>query len=183
MMQCARYLLGLAIRDGKPMDFTCTEDVIRLNHLLYYAQGHHLATYQKPLFHDSIFADVDGPMCLSQEECLQLVPILDLNSSDFASFRTKKSDFETYIQIHFSDSEYREWNDCVGLNCHCSLPNIHAEALLYKACYQLATSDAEKEQIQHLMFELNTPDHPMQQHLMQKQTPAETCVNQQTSDV
>jgi hypothetical protein len=149
----AALLLGLAIRNGMPLDCNDMEDVVQLNSLLTLVQIMHLDKFGIKLFEVSL-------LYLTQHQCLQLVPVLPLRAVDFKFINFSRQDFEQYVKSRVrSDCEFTQWQNCAhNAKCSCRDNGLHNEAMLYRACF-------ENDFQPYLMFVFNTPDHPMERFL------------------
>lgn len=115
--QIAEWFLAWAIEEP---DSQMT--ALKIQKLLYYAQGHHLALFNQPLFSEKILAWEHGPVepniyRIYKNNSTKNYPIIKLeNDFDFSIFSTEKNNFlisiwNTYGIYDGSELEKRTHNE------------------------------------------------------------------------
>ena len=154
--QVACYLAGLNKKAGKdPINFS------KMNTLLYYSQGHHLAKNGTPLFSDEIKRGENHPIVLDEKQFEKVVPMIYLDEKLVAKFRETDYDGDLFKQYATGRGieDYDLAMEVEDLSAFC-LEKNWLEWQAYEIHFQRNMRDKNYSEITQWYFD--TPNHPFE---------------------
>lgn len=172
LLAAAGNFLGLAKREGDPMNIETYDGLSKLNCVLYYAQGYALAR-GKSVFDDPIFAryteengeEYKQPFCLSRAAARTCVPWISVSPSDLASFHYEQDAYFAYLATQLARTDFEVF--CACLSEDQTEPTFETEEARAEFKF-LRLLLKQPHDGAFIPWFFNTPNHPFEQHLCKK---------------
>ena len=171
----ACYLSGLSKKVGEP-----AYDFIKMNLILYYCQGHHLAEYGKPLMTGDFVVKQDKDSDMSYYEIIdretfsKVVPMVCITNEEFKTYRETKYQEEEMKQYIISLGmlleDYHELMNSENMNELFGRYRImehdkgYGIQIFHEICFNKKLKDKDYEH-GACDYYCDTPDHPFDKYL------------------
>ncbi len=167
LLATAGYLLGLAKRDGCPIDIETKEGLTRLNILLYYCQGHGVAKGVKTFDDDILsgYQDTDNvhhdyPFVLPINQARRVIPCIKVKDEEMKTFVFDKNAYFSYLSTVICPSDLDKFkSDQVDPTTFSTFET---------ACeFEFLKTILDGKACENIIWFFDTPNHPFEKHLNQ----------------
>ena len=169
----AGYLLGLSLKDNRPIDVYTEDGFAKLNILLYYCKGYGTVFGVNP-FDDGIYAGYidsdnhfhDYPIVIKKEDIDSIVPITFITMNEIKSFKFDEIEYLGYIKTILDNHNYELFEN--NYKKKYELINFSNSIAFeeFKFLKIIMNSHDNIEYTDDVLWKHDTPDHPFQKHLM-----------------